>query len=208
MSKDKKRDVAWECEVEHARMRRLKRRLARMKEDAKKFSKKHKEDPAYSDIIIPKGKIKVKTKPIKIKKTYEVLDRVEIDGWPMFKLKRNTDGKTKVVNVAKFRKLQKKGKITGFVPAPRVNQKFQHARTPRGHFAIQCGAEGYRVDIVYSISKDWKDLMCYHHKFQRMMHLKREDLYPKENVDEAILFLQRLDEQERTATKSNDNSGT
>lgn len=188
-------DLDLQCEIEFANHFRLKRRLERLK-------KKIKEDTAdkSSNIQLPKEKVRLKVEPLKIKKTYKVLDRVVDDGWPKFLLQRN-DGKRKTVNAAEFRELDKKGKIIGFVPAPPVNEKFQHARTPRGHFAIQVGAEGWRVDIVYSISSDWKDLMCYDHKLKRMMHYKREDLYPKENVNEAITFLQKLDEEERLAQK-------
>ncbi len=197
MSKKSRREkLIWECEQEFARVNRLKRRLRRLKQKVKDHAKNHSEQ-----IVLPTEKIKVKKEKVKIRKTYKVLDRVEKDGWPMFLLERNTDNKRKIVNTAKFRELQKRGKIIGFVPAPRVNDKFQKARPPRGAYAIQVGAEGHRVDIVYAIGTDWRDLMCYHHKYQTMMHLKREDLYPKENVDEAIAFLQKLDSEEREAKK-------
>jgi hypothetical protein len=180
--------------MEFARMVRMKRRLARLKTKVKEHASKN------DAITLPTETVRVTSEPIKVRTTYKVLDRVEEDGWPMFLLQRN-DGKKRTVNAAKFRQLDKSGKILGFVPAPPVNEKFQKARTPRGQFAIQVGAEGWRVDIVYSISSDWKDLMCYDHKLHRMMHYKREDLYPKENVNEAIAFLKGLDETERLAQK-------
>ncbi len=199
MSKKSKREkLVLECEMEFARMNRYKRRLRRMKEDIKQKVK----DKAADHITLPSQKIKVATtEPTKVRTTYKVLGRTIVDNWPMFELERN-DGKRRIVNQAKFRKLDKKGKILGFVPAPPVNEKFQQARTPRGQFAIQIGAKGWRVDIVYSLSEDWKDLMCYDHELHRMMHYKREDLYPKENVDEAIAFLKGLDENERLAQKN------
>lgn len=195
-SKRKAREaLILDCEMEFARMIRMKRRLARLKVKVKEHADNN------SDITLPKETIRVTAAELtKIRTTYRVLDRVEEDGWPMFLLQRN-DGKKRTVNAAKFKQLDKRGKILGFVPAPPVNEKFQHARTPRGQFAIQVGADGWRVDIVYSISADWKDLMCYDHKLHRMMHYKREDLYPKENVDEAIAFLRGLDESERLAQK-------
>jgi hypothetical protein len=48
----------------------------------------------------------------------------------------------------------------------------------------QCGDSW--VLVVDTLSLDYKDLLCYHYGFGSIMHLKREDLKPKEDVDRYV----------------------
>lgn len=67
------------------------------------------------------------------------------------------------------------------------------APSPEGFFSLQCGED--RVLIIRPIqghNSDWSELLCYHHRMQITMHLKRVDLSPKHHVDAAIQFLQSV----------------
>lgn len=67
------------------------------------------------------------------------------------------------------------------------------APSPEGFFSLQCGED--RVLIIRPIqghNGDWSELLCYHHRMQITMHLKRVDLSPKDRVDAAISFLQSV----------------
>ncbi len=46
--------------------------------------------------------------------------------------------------------------------------------------------------IIDQLGKDWKDLLCYNYELRTTLHLKREDLLPRETVDAVITFLQNV----------------
>jgi hypothetical protein len=128
----------------------------------------------------------------KTKRHYKELRRVKTkSGWPLVVVQRN-DGKVLKLKLAKFQKLVRKGKVTELPPPPKaLPAELKVEQTPPGFFCIQCGED--RVQIVYSLNKDWTELICYHHRLNQTMHIKRVDLYPKKRVDKICDFLQNLD---------------
>lgn len=57
-------------------------------------------------------------------------------------------------------------------------------QTPADFHMIRCGE--HRVVVLDSISADNKDLLCYSYQLKSSIHMKREDLAPKDIVDRAI----------------------
>lgn len=63
---------------------------------------------------------------------------------------------------------------------------------PQSFHNIQTPNSGVRIIIIDTQSTDWSELLCYNWDSRAIQHLKREDLSPKEAVDETIEFLQEL----------------
>lgn len=62
---------------------------------------------------------------------------------------------------------------------------------PLGYFAIG-RPSGVRLLILDRAGADWNDILCYNYEMHVTMHVKREDLYPKDAVDAAIEFANKL----------------
>jgi hypothetical protein len=61
-----------------------------------------------------------------------------------------------------------------------------------GHFAISTSYGESRILILDKMGKDWDDLLCYNYSMHITQSVARRDLMPKERVDEAIAFIQKL----------------
>jgi hypothetical protein len=69
---------------------------------------------------------------------------------------------------------------------------FPECSVPDGHFAISTSYGESRILILDKMGKDWDDLLCYNYSMHITQSVARRDLMPKERVDEAIAFIQKL----------------
>lgn len=164
-----------DVEFEFAKLNQLKR----LKAKAKKFRQRADEPIPVIVRHAPKPKEKPK---------YTVVRKVGKHG---VKLRRVRDGKRLVVPLGKYFQIVKEQRIEGRLLPKVLPKALKKAVPPPGFFAVQCGDD--RVQIVYSLSADWEELLCYHHRLKTTMHLRRKDLYPKEKVDEIVSFMKGLD---------------
>lgn len=148
----------------------------------KKLKKKRKPDYVeHTNIEAPKPKT-----------LYKLLKKYEKKGKLLCKLIRMSDAEIVRVPLKLFLKYKRKGKIYEKAKPkeiPPLPKRIRQAVSPDEFFAIRCGED--RVQIV-SMSADCQDLLCWHGRLNCTMHLRRDDLHPKEKVTEAINFLKSI----------------
>jgi len=63
--------------------------------------------------------------------------------------------------------------------------------SPEGFFTLSCGDHRFFIMDALDGSR-WDDLLCYDMKLTCSVHLRRQNLMPKERVDAAIEFLKSI----------------
>jgi hypothetical protein len=162
----------------------VRRKLEALKKKAKAHRKRHEETPPPTVEVIQHTNVP----DPKIVKTYTLIQRTETGA----RLKK-ADGTIVKVSGKKYLRLKKKGLIIK-PPPPKPERKLpksvRRAQPPKGFHAILCGDD--RVTIMDTMNDENTDILAYHHRMGRTMHLLVKDLRPRDSVTEAINFLRTI----------------
>jgi len=80
-------------------------------------------------------------------------------------------------------------KMTPERPAPILAKQLP---APPANFGNLQTANGDRITITSVIGKDGKDVICWHHRMACSLHMKVEDLMPREDVALVIAYARQL----------------
>ena len=76
-------------------------------------------------------------------------------------------------------------------PADQINHLVKQVTAPPHFFNVQT-LKGQRITIIDKLGDNWRELLCYNWDLRITMHLKAEDLFPRDAVNAATLFLQEI----------------